>query len=119
MEIQQVKDDAVKMAILFAALFGILEIAFYKGSILVNLRIAIGLFVLFVIPGYFLMNYWRKNFGFTEYAIGSSLMASALYIVFTYYLGLLKVNVLYTTISFPILVILGYLGFEKWKMSKK
>ena len=109
---QQAKDDTIKAGILFAALFAILEIAFYKGSILVNLRIALALFGLFIVPGYFIMHYWRNNLGFLEMALGGSLMASALYIVYSYYLGLLKVNALYSTISFPIIVIGGYFAIE-------
>lgn len=108
MQIQQYKDDAMKLGILFASLFGIFQIAFFKESVFVNLRIVFALFYLFIIPGFILMLYWREKLGFVETAVGGSIIAAALFIMYSYYGGLLGLNAFLTTITFPFLTIGGY-----------
>ena len=59
------------MSIVFVILF---QAIFYNGSFLVNLRMVISIFLLFILPGYCFMLYWKEKLDFTErFIIGTAL----------------------------------------------
>src|SRR3989338_5664716 len=93
------------ISIVFVLVFIALKMAFYKESLLVVLRASVSLFWLFVLPGYFLMLYWREKLQFLErLIIGIALAAAAIGIV-SYYLGLAGLHIKYHAVLLPTLLI--------------
>ncbi len=100
------KREMKYLGIALAALFIALEIAFYKENLLAVLRNALSLFWLFVLPGYFIMLYWHENLGFLERFFVGFAVAAGITGVFSYYAGLIGLNIKYHVILFPIVMIL-------------
>ena len=93
------------IGIVFALVFVGLKIAFYKESLLVVLRTSISLLWLFVLPGYFLMLYWREKLGFLERLIIGIALAAAVTGIVSYYLGLAGLHIRYHHFLLPALLI--------------
>ena len=95
----------------------IFKIAFYKENLVVLFRTVLSLFWLFVIPGYFIMLYWKEKLDFVERFIIGIVLSAAIIGVFSYYLGLIGLNLKYHAIALPlILMLLGILiNFSKTK----
>jgi len=93
------------------------KIAFFKENLIVLVRNVLSLFWLFILPGYFLMLYWKEKIGFLERFIIGIVLAAAIIGVFSYYLGLLGLNIKYHTIVLPlILILLGVvINYKKHK----
>ena len=106
------------IGILFLTALAIFKIAFFNESILVVLRAVFSVFWLFLIPGYFIMLYWNEKLDLTERIIVGMLLSAAILGIFSYYLGLIGLDIKYSTIILPIVLILcgGYFGI--WKKSK-
>tara|TARA_Y100000310_G_C20060137_1_gene524599 strand:- start:94 stop:450 length:357 start_codon:yes stop_codon:yes gene_type:complete len=102
------------IGILFLVVLIIFKIAFFKENLLVLIRNVLSLFWLFVLPGYFLMLYWREKLEFIERFIIGIALAAAIIGIFSYYLGLIGLNIKYHTIMLPlILILLGFLFNSK------
>lgn len=102
------------IGILFLIALVIFKAAFYNENILVVLRAVISLFWLFILPGYFATLYWHKNLDFTERIIAGTLSSAAMMGIFSYYLGLLGLNIKFHTILLPlVLILLGFFAFSK------
>jgi uncharacterized membrane protein len=100
-----VKKESIYMGILFFVVVITFKIAFYKESFVMILRTVLSLFWLFAIPGYFVMLYWRENLDFMERFIIGIILSAAIIGIFSYYLGLLGLNIKYHAIIFPIALI--------------
>lgn len=99
------------LALLALILF---KIAFFKEDLLVLLRTVLSLFWLFALPGYFMMLYWKEKLEFIERFIIGTALAAGIVGIFSYYLGLVGLNVKYHTVLLPLIIIL--LGFAAaWK----
>ena len=110
-----IKKELMHVGILFIVFFIIFKLIYYKDSFLTSLRVVASLFWMFVLPGYFVMLYWKEQLGFTErFAIGIAISA-ALVGIFSYYLGLMGLNIKYHYILLPVaLVMIGiFFNFSK------
>ena len=105
------------VGLIFVLVLIIFKIAFYKENLVVLFRTVLSLFWLFVIPGYFIMLYWNEKLGFVEWFIIGIVLSAAIIGVFSYYLGLIGLNLKYHAIVLPlILILLGILiNFSKTK----
>jgi|SRR3989338_5104712 len=93
------------MGILFLLAIVIFKIAFYKENFIVLLRSVLSLFWLFVLPGYFIMIYWKENLEFIERLIVGIGIAAAIIGVFSYYISLMGLNIKFHAIVLPLLII--------------
>ena len=89
MEIKDKLKNELKMLIyLFAGVFIVFQVVFYKTSLIQNFLAVLSLFFIFVLPGLFLTFCMRESFGFAERVVAGSLFAAAILGIATYYLGL-------------------------------
>ena len=89
------------LGLIFAGSLVLMQVLFYKEGFFVNLRVTVGLFWLFVLPGIAVMHYWHEKMGFlSRLLIGIAVSVSVLGIG-SYYLGLLGVNIKYHSFIFP------------------
>ena len=102
----KIKKELMYIGILLIVLFIIFKIVYYKGSFIVSLRFAASLFWMFILPGYFIMFYWKEKLDFAErLVIGIGLSAAAIGIA-SYYIGLAGLNIKYHGIILPLMMIL-------------
>ena len=94
------------LGLLFILVLIIFKIAFFKENIAVLLRNVLSLFWLFAIPGYFIMLYWKEHLGFTERFVIGIAISAAIIGIFSYYLGLIGLNIKFHYILLPILLII-------------
>ena len=100
-----IKKEMMHIGLLFLLALIIFKIAFFKENFIALLRNVSSLFWLFALPGYFIMLHWRENLEFIErLVIGIALSAGAIG-VFSYYAGIIGLNVRYHAIIFPIVLI--------------
>ncbi|MBI2135433.1 hypothetical protein HYU09_05565 [Candidatus Woesearchaeota archaeon] len=90
-----VKREFRYIGILFLLSMIIFKIAFFRENFFVLLRSVLSLFWLFVLPGYFIMLYWRENLEFIERFIAGIVLSAAVIGIFSYYIGLLGLNIRY------------------------
>jgi len=103
-----VKKELRYIGILFLLVLIIFKIAFFKEDVVVLFRNVLSLFWLFALPGYFIMLYWEKELGFTERFVIGIAISAAIIGIFSYYLGLIGLNIKYHHILLPtVLVIIG------------
>jgi len=88
------------------------KIAFFKDTLIVIFRTVLSLFWLFVLPGYFLMLYWKEKLGFLERFIIGIALAAAIIGIVSYYLGLIGLNIKYHTTLLPLILILAGVIFN-------
>ena len=101
----QIKREFTYIGIIFLMALIFFKIAFFKESIIVLLRIILSLFWLFALPGYFIMFYWKEKLEFLERFIIGIGLSAAIIGIFSYYLGLIGLNIKYHTILLPIIMI--------------
>ena len=103
------------IGILFLTALAIFKIAFFNESIFVVLRTVFSIFWPFLIPGYFIMFHWHEKLDLTERIIAGTMLSAAILGIFSYYLGLIGLNIKYSAIILPIVLILSgfYFGFGK------
>ena len=100
------KKELKYVGILFLLVLIIFKIAFYKENLVVLFRNVLSLFWLFVLPGYFIMLHWKEKIGFLERFIIGIALSAAIIGIFSYYLGLIGLNIKYHTILLPLVLIL-------------
>jgi len=101
-----IKKEFVYIGILFLIALIIFKIAFYKESFFVLLRNVLALFWLFVLPGYFIMLYWKEKLEFIERFIIGIGLSAAIIGISSYYIGLIGLNIKFHTIVLPLILIL-------------
>jgi uncharacterized membrane protein len=103
-----VKKELKYIGILFLLVLIIFKIAFFKENLVVLFRSVISLFWLFVLPGYFIMLYWKEKLKFLERFIIGIALSAAIIGMSSYYLGLIGLNIKYHAIILPpILILIG------------
>ena len=109
------KKEFQYVGILFFIMLIIFKIIYYKDDLIVSLRFVGSLFWLFVLPGFCLMLYWREKLDFTERIVIGIAVSAAIIGIFSYYIGLLGLNIKYHGIILPIVLILAgiSLNFRK------
>ncbi len=106
-----VKKEMIYTLIVFFIAIAIFKIAFFKESFIVVLRMVLSLFWIFVLPGYFMMLYWRENLEFMERLVIGIVISAALAGILSYYLGLIGLNIKYHAVLLPpILILAGILA---------
>ncbi len=98
-------DESKYIGILFVLFFIILKIAFYKEQLFVILKNTFYLFWAFIIPGYFVILYWSDKLELTERIIIGSILSASIIGTFSYYLGLIGINIKFHFILLPIILI--------------
>ena len=93
------------IGMLFLLALVIFKIAFYKENFIVLLRNVLSLFWLFVLPGYFIMLYWKENLEFIERVIVGIGVAAAIIGISGYYTSLAGINLKFHAIILPLLII--------------
>ena len=113
-----IKEESKYIGIVFIAALVIFQSIYYKENFLVVLRIIASLFWLFAIPGYFAMLYWKEKLEFTERLIVGIALSAALIGIFSYYLGLMGLNLKYHAFLLPLMIIIiGLIAVMKKKAS--
>ena len=101
----QARKELKYIGILFLIVLIIFKIAFFKEDTVVLLRNVLSLFWLFVLPGYFIMFYWKEQLGFVERFVIGVAITAAIIGISSYYLGLIGLNIKYHSVVLPLILI--------------
>ena len=104
--LSKLKKELSYVGILFILFIVIFKIIFFKENLMVVFRVIISIFWLFVLPGYAAMFYWNDKLDFTERLIIGIALSAAIIGIFSYYLGIIGINIKYHTIILPSILIL-------------
>ena len=102
----KVKKELLYLLIIFIIFLILFKIIFFKENIIVIFRMIISIFWMFVLPGYFILFYWHEKLGFTERFVIGIALSAAIIGIFSYYLGIVGLNIKYHTIILPLILIL-------------
>jgi hypothetical protein len=100
------KKEKFYIGLLFLLALIIFKIAFFKENLSVLFRNVLSLFWLFILPGYFVMFYWKERLEFIERFIIGIALAAGVIGMFSYYIGLIGLNIKYHTFILPTILIL-------------
>ena len=112
-----IKEESKYIGILFVIGLVIFKIVYFKESPAVLLKIVASLFWLFVIPGYFSVLYWKEKLEFTERFVIGMMVSAAIIGIFSYYIGLIGLNIKYHIFVLPVLIIIAGLAAAIGKKS--
>lgn len=101
-----IKKEMLYIGLIFLIGLIIFKIVFFKERLIVVFRIVLSLFWLFALPGYFIMLYWKEKLEFIERFIIGTALSAGIIGVFSYYLGLLGLNIKYHAFLLPLILIL-------------
>jgi len=104
--IRLAKEEGKYLLAVLVVLYIIFQIVFRKENMLVVFRTVLSLFWVFVLPGYMMMLYWKDKVNVLERMVFGSLLSAAVIGIFSYYLGLLGVNVNVHAVILPTVLIL-------------
>jgi hypothetical protein len=105
---EDMKKELMYIGLLFIIALVVFKIAFFKEEVTVLLRTVLSLFWLFVLPGYFILLYWKEKLGFMERFIVGIMVSAAIIGIASYYIGLIGLNIKYHTALLPlVLIIIG------------
>ena len=99
------KKELPYIGILFLFSIAIFKIVFFKDTIVILLRSVLALFWLFVLPGYCIMLYWNEKLEFIERFIIGIIFSAGATGIFSYYIGLIGLNIKYHTVLLPLVII--------------
>ena len=103
---EELKKELMYLGLIFIIALVSFKIAFFKESTAVLLRNVLSLFWLFALPGYSIMFYWHEKLSFLERFIVGFMIAAAVIGIFSYYFGLLGINVKFHAFALPLILIL-------------
>ncbi len=94
--------------LLVALVAGIIlfKIIFYNENLINVIKFVLSLFWLFLLPGYSIIFYWEKKLDFLERLIIGTALSIGLEGIFSYYFGLLGLNIKSHAIILPLLIII-------------
>lgn len=101
-----VKDELKYVGLIFLIVILIFKIVFYKENFIFLVRHVLSLFWLFVLPGYFIMLYWMERLDFIERIVAGAAVSAAIIGIFSYYIGLLGLNIKYHVVLLPLILII-------------
>ncbi|MDP6600018.1 MAG: hypothetical protein QF798_01115 [Candidatus Woesearchaeota archaeon] len=105
---EDMKKELMYIGLLFIIALVVFKITFFKEEVTVLLRTVLSLFWLFVLPGYFILLYWKEKLGFMERFIVGIMVSAAIIGIASYYIGLMGMNIKYHTALLPlVLIIIG------------
>ena len=103
---EDMKKELMYIGLLFIIALVVFKIAFFKEEVTVLLRTVLSLFWLFVLPGYFILLYWKEKLGFMERFIVGIMVSAAIIGIASYYIGLIGLNLKYHAILLPLVLII-------------
>ena len=103
--LSKLKKEICIIGILLVLFILIFKIIFFKENLMVVFRTVLSLFWMFIIPGYFILFYWKEKLNFTERLIIGIALSAAITGIFSYYLGIIGINIKYHTIILPLIMI--------------
>ena len=95
------------ISLLFLLSFIIFKAIFFKEGLATALRLVLSIFWLFVLPGYFIMLYWNEKLEFIERAVIGVALAAGVTGIFSYYFGLIGLNIRYHFALLPLAIIIA------------
>ena len=104
---EQIKKEMQYIGMLLLICLVIFKIAFFKENSIVLLRAVLSLFWLFVLPGYFVMLYWKEKLEFIERIVVGIALAAGVTGIFSYYIGIIGLNIKYHAILLPLAIIVA------------
>ncbi len=111
---QMMSREWKSMLLVIIGILAVAYIAFFKESFANILRAAAGFIWLFIIPGWFLMSYWRNKLTFTQRMLFGTMISAALTGMFSYYLGLWVLGISKQIILLPLALIAVGIYFSTW-----
>ena len=113
-----IKEESRYIGMLFLAALVIFKIVYFKESFIALLKIVASLFWLFAVPGYFAMIYWKEKLEFAERFVIGILLSAAIIGIFSYYFGLMGLNMKYHAFILPpVIIVIGLISAMKKKVS--
>ena len=106
------KKELTEIAIFFILALILFKIVFFKEALVVLFKAVLSLFWLFVLPGYFIMLYWKDKIDFIERLIVGVALSAAITGVLSYYIGIAGLNLKYHFVLIPLLSIIVGLFFS-------
>ena len=113
------KKELAYIGILYLLMLTIFKIAFFNENLIVAVKMTLALFWLFVVPGYFLMLYWKEKLDFIERLIVGIALAGGVNGIASYYLGLAGLHIKHHVFLLPVLVMIAGIGIFILKNKKK
>ena len=111
-----IKKESGYIGVLFIIALVIFKIIYFKENAVVILKIVASLFWLFAIPGYFAMLYWKDKLEFAERFVVGIALSAAVIGIFSYYIGLIGLNMKYHAFILPpVVIIIGLVAAMKKK----
>jgi len=113
--INQIKNPYMKelvyMFIAFLFLLFVFAITFNNNSFIISLKTVFSLFWLFILPGFYLLSIYKKEFSFIERLFVGTILGAIVMSLLGYYIGVLfRLNIKYYPYFLPeIFIILGIL----------
>ncbi|MBI2653409.1 hypothetical protein HYX02_01220 [Candidatus Woesearchaeota archaeon] len=108
------KNELLIIGLIFVVTFIAFKIIFLTENFFVVLRTVLAIFWLLVLPGYFIMFYWKEQLKFFERLIIGVAVGTAIIGLTSYYIGLLGLHIKYHTVLLPIgLILVGILSNRK------
>ena len=99
-----VKDFFNLFIVLIVVIFSF-KIIFFNEPLFGILKAVVSFFWLFLIPGFCILNYWKKRLNSIERIILSIPISFAYIGIFSYYFGLVGINIGYSTIILPLITL--------------
>lgn len=106
MKAREVLEDIKKILILFILSTILMRIIFFKESVMNVIIIASSLYYLFIIPGFFILYFWKNELSFLERFIISFALSLSVLGISGYYFGLLGIKLSIFAWIAPITIIL-------------
>lgn len=103
------KKEMLYIGLVFLISLIIFKIVFFNENLIVVFRVVLSLFWLFALPGYFIMLYWKEKLEFIERFIIGIGVSAGIIGIFSYYFGLLGLNVKYHAVLLPLIIM--FIGF--------
>lgn len=101
-----IKKELQYIGSIFLIVLIIFKIAFFKEEIFVLFRTVLSLFWLFVLPGYFILLYWKEKISFMERFFIGIVLSAGIIGISSYYSGIMGLNIKYHAIILPLVLIL-------------
>lgn len=119
-KLEEIKKEGELIGILFLVSLIMFKILFYQENITTIIRVVASFFWLFVIPGLFIMFYWKEQIGFMERFIVGTIVSAAIIGVSSYYMALWGIHAKYHGGIIPsmIIVIMSIIYFVKKSKEK-
>mgnify|MGYP001572428986 CR=1 FL=1 len=115
----ELMDDVKILAITVIVIFILLKILFFKESITNIIKMEASFYYLFILPGFSLLYYWKKELSFLERFIIGFAVSLAVTSISSYYIGLLGINLNISSWMIPMLIIIAGLFAQVYKYEEK